>query len=264
MSKANILCLFLTLISIKVSAWQISPNTNSNWLMSIKAAPSVYVEMYKYFQKQQATADAQSYVEQFIPTLHTTMVQEVQTSLSSKLAKSTCTPSTQVVFPEQLTSKFNFTSKQNFESHFLKIESYACLGHLDLDRVFETLMSESFQRKAINGLKNIQLNQSNNQTCIETKIFGLGTSRYCLTKQVQKLQNQYIIQSFNEANVNNPDVPVYFKESINVINRLANGEITVYSLLYARGPDLAFRNIIKTKVEDQQAEVRKYLIEGSK
>lgn len=263
MMKTKLLAFILASVSMNAFAWQVTQDNSPNWLLSIEAAPSVYAEMNKYFLKEDPSTDARAYVENFVETLHLNMVQETQSFMDRKLAQPGCAPSTQVSFPEQLTSKYNLNSKEEFESNFLKVESYACLGKLDLDRVFETLMSEAFQRKAINGLKAIQLNQSTNQACVETKIFGLGTSRYCLTKHVQKKQNQYIIQSFNETNVNNPSAPVYFKETINVITRLTNGEISLYNLMYARSVDLSFRGIVKGKVEAQQNSVRTYLIEGA-
>ncbi|WP_409478108.1 hypothetical protein [Pseudobdellovibrio sp. HCB154] len=263
MMKTKLFAFILASVSINAFAWQVVQNNNQNWLSSIEAAPSVYVEMNKYFLKKDSSNDARAYVQNFIETIHANMAQETYDFMNQKLGQPGCVPSTQVSFPEQLTSKYNFNSKREFESNFLKVESYTCLGKLDLDRVFETLMSEAFQRKAINGLKAIQLNQNTNQACVETKIFGLGTSRYCLTKHVQKTQNQYVIQSFNETNVNNPSAPVYFKETINVITRLANGEISLYNLMYARSVDLSFRGMVKSKVEDQQEDVRTYLIEGA-
>lgn len=264
MMKTKLFTFILTSVSINAWAWQVTQNSHPNWLMSIEAIPSVYAEMNNYFLQEDPSTDARAYVENFIETIHANMVQETQAFMDSKSTQPGCVPSTQVSFPNQLTSKYSFNSKEEFESNFLKVESYTCLGKLDLDRVFETLMSESFQRKAINGLKAIQLNQDTNQACVETKIFGLGTSRYCLTKHVQKKQNQYIIQSFNEANVNNPSAPVYFKETINVITRLANGEISLYNLMYARSVNLSFRGVVKSKVAAQQEDVRTYLIEGAR
>lgn len=263
MMKTKIFAFILASVFINAFAWQTVQSNNPNWLASIEAAPSVYNEMNKYFLKEDPATDATAYVQNFVPALHQIMVRETQNFMINKVSQPGCTPATRVSFPTQLTSEFNFTSKHDFESNFLKVESYTCLGKLDLDRVFETLMSEAFQRKAINGLKAIQLNQNTNQACVETKIFGLGTSRYCLTKHVQKTQNQYVIQSFNETNVNNPTAPVYFKETINVITRLANGEISLYNLMYARSIDLSFRSMVKSKVESQQEDVRTFLIEGA-
>lgn len=263
MMKTKLFAFILASASINTFAWQVVQNNNQNWLASIEAAPSVYHEMNQYFLNGDPATDATAYIQNFVPTLHQTMVRETQSFMVNKVSQPDCVPTTRVSFPKQLTSKFNFNSKHQFESNFLKVESYTCLGKLDLDRVFETLMSEAFQRKAINGLKTIELNQSTNQACVMTKIFGLGTSNYCLTKHVQKTPNQYVIQSFNEENRNNPSAPVYFKETINVITRLASGEISLYNLMYARSVDLSFRGMVKSKVEAQQKDVRTYLIEGA-
>lgn len=267
MMKTKIFALSLAFLIASVSenanAWRVDHSSDNNWLTNIIATPSVYAEMNKYFKEEDPSHDALPYVQSFVPAVHSIMVNETYEFINDKVEQPGCVPSIDVSFPEQITQKFDFDSKNEFEGHFLKVESYTCLGKLDLDKVFETLMSESFQRKAINGLKSIQLNQANNQACVETKIFGLGTSHYCLTKRVQKNEDQYIIQSFNEQNLNDPDAPVYFKETINVITRLPNGEISLYNLMYARGPDLSFKGVIRGKVKDQQENVRKYLVAGA-
>jgi len=125
-------------------------------------------------------------------------------------------------------------------------------------------MSEAFQRKVINGLKTISVTPSNNRACVETSIFGLGTSRYCLTKNVLRTKNQYIIHSFNEENIADPSAPIYFKETINVITQLASGEISLYNLMYARGPDLSFRSVVKSKAKKQQDAVTTLLRQDAK
>lgn len=255
----------LVSISVSVSnAWQVQTNTNDTWLLQQKAKPSVFSEMNKYFTENDPSNNAIAYVQNFVPTIHKLMVGETKSSLSRKLSTPDCNSSTDVSFPETLTGQYNFSSKNDFEESFLKVESYACLGKLNLDKVFETLMSEAFQRKAINGLKNISVNPEDNWACVETSIFGLGTSRYCLTKNVLRTKNQYIIHSFNEENISAPSAPIYFKETINVLTQLSNGEVSFYNLMYARGPDLAFRGMVKKKATKQQEAVTQLLIEMAK
>lgn len=263
MMKMNALIFILVSTSVNAFAWQVQEIDNQNWLTWIRAKPSVFNEINKYFKAEDSSNDATEYIQEFVPAMHDKMVDETYSFMNAKAAQSACKPSIDVSFPEQITEKHAFDSIKDFESNFLKVESYTCLGKLDLDKVFETLMSESFQRKAINGLKNIKLDPSTNKACVETKIFGLGTSNYCLTKNVQKTVGQYVIQSFNEENLNKPDAPVYFKETINVITRLPNGEISLYNLMYARSVDLSFTGVIRSKVKEQQDEVKKYLIEGA-
>lgn len=262
--KNFLLSLFVLLTALSAKAWQISVTEDPYWLKNIKAKPSVFVEMNKYFSERNPNVDAKPYVETFIPEMHQRMIYETEAFFQNRQMLTSCSPLVEVTFPSALTTKFNFDSKNEFEKDFLKVESNVCLGKLDINKVFETLMSEDFQRKAINGLQNIQISKADNSACIKTKIFAIGTSNFCLTKQVLRTQNQYIIQSFNELNNHSPSLPVYFKESINVITQLPDGEISLYNLMYARGPDLSFRSIIRSKVQDQQEKVRRFLIEGAK
>lgn len=257
----------IILASLSVStanAWQVQKSQDQNWLLLLKAQPSVYEEMNKFFVKNDGAYNASAYIESFIPTLHRAMVSEANSSLLAKTSQATCSNTTEVSFPELLTTKYKFSGKDDFERNFLKVQSYTCLGKLNLDKVFETLMSEAFQQKAINGLKKISSNQNTNNVCVETQIFGLGTSRYCLTKNVLRTQNQYIIHSYNEENVSKPTAPIYFKETINVLTQLSNGEVSFYNLMYARGPDLAFRGMVKKKATKQQEAVTQLLIEMAK
>lgn len=262
--KKYLLPLLILSTTASAQAWQVQTNANENWLLQQKAKPSVYSEMNKYFIENDSSNNAFGYVENFVLALHKLMVGETKAAISSKLSASACHSSTEVSFPERLTTQYNFSSKKEFEDSFLKVQSYACLGKLNLDKVFETLMSEAFQRKAINGLKNISVNQKDNRACVETSIFGLGTSRYCLTKSVLRTKNQYIIHSFNEENISDPSAPIYFKETINVLTQLPSGEVSYYNLMYARGPDLSFRSIVKSKATQQQEAVTHLLIEMAK
>lgn len=262
--KKYILSLLILTATASAQAWQVQTNTNENWLLQQKAKPSVYSEMNKYFIENGDSNTALAYVENFVPAMHKLMVGETKAAISFKLNGPSCNSSTEVSFPEKLTSQYNFYSKKEFEESFLKVQSYACLGKLNIDKVFETLMSEAFQRKAINGLKNISVNQEDNKACVETSIFGLGTSRYCLTKNVLRTKNQYIIHSFNEENISDPSAPIYFKETINILTRLPSGEVSFYNLMYARGPDLSFRSIVKSKATKQQEAVTQLLMKMAK
>lgn len=262
--KKYLLPLLILTTTASAQAWQVQTNANENWLLQQKAKPSVYSEMNKYFIENDPSNNALGYVLSFVPALHKLIVGETKSAIALKLSASDCNSSTEVSFPETLTNQHNFSSKNEFEGSFLKVQSYACLGKLNLDKVFETLMSEAFQRKAINGLKDISVNPKDNRACVETSIFGLGTSRYCLTKNVLRTKNQYIIHSFNEENVSEPSAPIYFKETINVLTQLPNGEVSIYNLMYARGPDLSFRSIVKSKATQQQEAVTHLLIEMAK
>ncbi|AZZ37740.1 hypothetical protein CIK05_13345 [Bdellovibrio sp. qaytius] len=219
--------------------------------------------MSQFFAKEKSP-ETKAYVESFIPTMHTKIVNEAQASVEGKIARSSCSSSSDISFPESLTSKVHFDSKDEFEANFIKVATYDCLGKVNINKVFETLMSESYQRKAINGLQSIKLNQAENQTCVEVHIFGLGSSHYCVTQDILRTENQYIIHSYNDDNIGSPDTPIYFKETITVITQLPSGDASIYTLMYARGPELSFRGVIHSKIEEQQASAVKFLIEGSK
>lgn len=94
--KKNICFLLFSLISIKALAWKFTTDTSPNWLPSIKALPSVYTEMNKYFLKKDPSYDAKNYVAYFVPTIHAGIAKETQNTIQTKLAQTFCTPFTQV------------------------------------------------------------------------------------------------------------------------------------------------------------------------
>lgn len=221
------------LVSINVQAEQ----DPIEWLKTVPVTESVHTEMYKYFAEEDpSNKQVNAYIANFIPQFHNQMANETANFLQQLANSNSCKPAIEVSFPKQLTNGFAFDSKEDFESNFVKVESNACLGKLNIDKVFQTLMSEKFQRNVIDGLKAIQF-PSANRVCVATKTFFLSTN-YCVTKQFFKTQTQYVIQSFNDANNGNQD-KIYFKDTINVITQLPNGDVSFYNLMYARSKGIS-------------------------
>lgn len=255
------MALLVFLTSITSQAWNIEQGDRNDWLADIVAQPSVYSEMSKYFTGKNASPQASAYVQKFIPQMHGKMISETNNFVHHLNDSSECEAFVDVSFPEQLTSAFNFKSKLSFEGNFLKVESNACLGKLNIDKVFATLMSAEFQKVAINGFERFhKLDKNTNEVCLETDIFGLGKSSYCVVKRVLKTDNQYIIHSYNTYNAADVDTTVFFKETINVITEMENGEVSLYNLMYARGKNLAFTGIVRSKTEEQQEKVSTMLM----
>lgn len=253
-----------TLISLSARAWVVSAGQDIRELSKFRPSLSVYTEMNKFFLKNGSSTNASNYVENFINGIHSAMILEAGNSVSKKLNESSCVSASEVAFPEHLTKLADNELKQNFEENFLKVQSYACLGRINLDRLFEVLMSENFQKSAVPGLKAITTNPSNNQVCIKTSMMLIGDSEYCLTKNVLKSKNQYFIHAFNESNGRDATAQIYFKETINVLTQLENGEASLYTLMYMRGPDLSFRPVVKSTVNSQQKKINELLINMSK
>ena len=258
------LFIILTTFCVTAQAWVIDKGDSSKWLVSRAPAPSVYSEMNKYFIDYHPGTDARAYVSHFITSMHVSLVNEAEYTLAKKLKETTCSSDIKVTFPETLTQGYNFQGQHEFESEVLKIQSYDCLGKLNLHTVFETLMSDAFQRKTIDGLKFILSNQKNNQVCQKVSIFPLGTSHYCFTQHILATSNQYIIHSYNEANIEQPSAPAYFREAVTIFTQLPNGEVSVYNLAYARGPDLPVHSIVKKVITQRQQTSIQDLIETAK
>lgn len=206
-----------------------------SWLKSVPVPEGVYTEMYGYFKKD-SSKQAQAYVADFIPNFHSRMADRALNVAQNQ--SGACKPYVKSETPKQVSNGFNFETKVAFEGKFLKIESVACLGKLDIEKVFQTLMSERYQRAVIDGLQSIRF-LPENRVCVIANTSMLSLD-YCVTKQVLKSKTQYIIQSFNEKNCqtgsdNCGADKIYFKDTINIITKLPNGEISFYNLMFARG-----------------------------
>lgn len=248
--QTKLLVFILVFLSVTAAnALQIQEIDNPNWLSWIKPSPSVFTEMNKYFKKEDRSNDASEYIQEFVPAMHEMMVTETHNFLNGKVNQSACNSTVEVSFPKQLTSNHAFDSIDDFESNFIKVETYACLGKLNIDKVFQTLISKEFQVEVIEGIKSISF-PSEHRVCVKTESFFVDTD-YCVSKQVAKTKTQYIIHSYNDENKAGSD-PFYFKETINVITQLPNGEVSYYNLMYARNKDLAFTGKIRSKTEDMQ------------
>lgn len=260
----KLISIFLITFAVTAQAWIIQSGDSKQWLAKQKAVPSVYEEMNKYFLETDPKSHAMPYVKSFIPFMHTQIVNEAEISLTKKLNKLTCSAETNISYPGILTKEFDFQSKRDFEKEILKIQSYDCLGKLNLDKVFATLMSEKFQKEAVDGLKQIKTNQQTNQVCQVVSIFPFGTTNFCFTQNVLATGKQYLIHSYNEQNIQNPSAPAYYREAITVISQLPTGEISIYNLAYARGPDLPFHSVVKSMIATKQELFIQKLIENSK
>ena len=255
--------LFFVLVSltaVATNAFKIETGADApEWLRHIQASPAVYKEMQNYFLNKDLSV--QAYVKSFIPQLHSQMVAETEKYFHSASSNS-CTPFFEATLPKQITSDFSFGSKEDFEDDFVVVQSNDCLGKLDIEKVFQTLQSEQFQRNVIEGIKSIEF-KPGDRVCIKTSTFFLSTN-YCVAKKffVNEGKTQYVIQSFNDENKSGAD-PIYFKDTINVITQLPNGEVSFYNLMYARANDIPgiAKGKVLSKVKETQARVRKYLIE---
>ena len=231
--------LLFALVSLTVSFSSASSSTGTDpleFLKNVEVPEGVHNEMHKYFAEEDpSNKQANAYIANFIPNFHNQMVDETENFFQQNSGAAGCKPSFEASFPDQLTQGYNFESKEDFESSFLKVESNACLGKLDINKVFETLMSENFQSRVIDGFETISF-PSESRTCVSTSTTFLSTN-YCVTKQVLKNKTQIVIQSFNDANKAGADA-IYFKDTINIITQLPNGDVSFYNLMYARGKNI--------------------------
>lgn len=258
-----IFCLFY--FSISAQAWIIHQGDLTNWMNSLSPAKSVSSEVEKYFTDENInakSADIQTYIQQFIQYNHqvfrNNVIQVLQNSSKNQVK---CLADTKIEF---LNKTSNMKIGQNFESEALYIESMDCLGFIDHHKVFTTLLSDSFQKKAVSGLQNISSNQNNNLVCQQTSVFPIGESNYCFTQNIWQDENTYVIQSFNESNAPNASAPVYFREVFTVIKKTNSGEVFIYNLALGRGPDLPFHSIVRATVRNQQQSMIEQLIEAAK
>lgn len=234
------------------------------WLKTVEVSEAVHTEMYKFFAEEDpSNKQVNAYIANFIPQFHNQIADETESFLQQLSSSNSCKPSIEVSFPEQLTNGFNFESKEDFESNFVKVKSNACLGKLNIDKVFQTVMSEKFQRNVIDGLKAIQFPTAD-RVCVATTTFFLSTN-YCVTKQVLKNETQYVIQSFNVANHGTAD-KIFFKDTVNVITQLPSGEVSFYNLMYARSKGISglVKGGIRSNAKETYEKVRINLIELSK
>jgi len=246
-------------------AWVIDRGDFNTWFNNLSPKNSVYTELEKYFVDQDMNskaADVQSYIQNFVLTNHqsfkNSVLQLLQNSSSSNLK---CHSDSEIDFPENIT---NIKIGEDFESQALRIETMDCLGKIDHNKVFSTLMSDAFQKKSVSGLQDMQSDQSNNLVCQKTSIFPIGKSSYCFTQNIWQNENTYVIQSFNETNNNGASSPVYFREVFTVIKKTSSGEVFIYNLAIGRGPDLPFHSIVKATVRNQQQSMIQQLIDDSK
>lgn len=254
MLNKTLLALF-TLTAFNAQAWIIQSGDADTWLLNLKAKPSVYTEMNKYFEENDPQTDATPYIKSFIPAVHQALVAEAQNSIPQLVDQSQCQSMTKISYPKAITHQYGFKSKINFEKEILKIQSYNCLGKLNVHKVFETLMSAEFQKEAVDGMKEVTVDQKTNQICQRISMFPLGTTNFCFTQNILLNDNQYIIHSYNEENNDSPSIVAYFREAITVITQLENSEVSIYNLALGRGPDLPFHSIVEKIVSRQQNKI---------
>ena len=267
MKKIN---LFLSLLAFSslANAWQISNGDFTTWQKALRIEPSVAIEMNNFFiQNSIQSSSSLLYSQQFPQVMKSKVFTEAQSALAVvEQSTAQCPKFSNVQFPGQLTSQSDpqiSTLAAAFETEILRVETLDCLGRLDLEKVFNVFMSSEFQKKSINGLKAVTADQSTNQVCQQTSIFGLGNSSYCFIQKIWKDSDTIVIHSFNESNKPSVSAPVYFREVITVFKRTQQNEILVYNLAYGRGPNLPLHGYVKSTVQKQQARLIELLIEAS-
>lgn len=263
--RSTILIFTFFITAVNAHAWQISLEADPKaWLFDQKAKSSVYTEMEKYFSENYPYGNPKSYVKSFIDSTHSKLVKEAHNSIQFKIGNNTCQPALNVTFPEASVMSTEFSAQKKFEKEITRIESYDCLGKVDLHKVFRLFLSDEFQLQSIDGLKTINTDQSSNKVCQLVSLFPLGSANFCFTQHILKLDKQYVIHSYNEENINKPSIPTYFRESIMVLSELNNSEVSLYNLTYGRGPDLPLHGIVKKIIKNQQQNIIENLIKRAK
>lgn len=257
------LCFLIAASAQMVQAWQIiSGGPYNAWQASLTDVSSVSAQINLYFQNLQQP-NAGSYAVALPGLMKNKLFSEMLMMMNtSDLANSICRPQSMIDFPVKLFSN-SPAYAQDFEKEVLAVRTLDCLPELNLDKVFNTLMSDDFQKQSIKGLKAISSNQTTNLVCQQTKVFGIGKSDYCFTQHIWKDTDTYVIHSFNETNKAGIESPVYFREVITVLKKLKNNQIVFFNLAYGRGPDLSFHGIVKNVVKKQQVELVNALVSES-
>jgi len=265
MKNKKILIVLALVSHQQAFAWTINTDSFQKWTTSLQPKLSVQKQIEMFFSDQNidhTQDEVQKYIPNFIQHTHQEFTQKVIDILNHAENPSLkCSNQTEIDFPETITQ--NKTGEE-FESEALFVESMDCLGQLDHNKVFKTLLSDEFQKKSVNGLKEIRTDETKNLVCQKTNVFPIGRSEYCFTQNIWKNDSTYVIQSFNESNHNQPSAPVYFREVYTVIKKLKSGEVFLYNVVLGRGPDLPFHSIVKKTVRNQQAAMISQLIEDSK
>lgn len=250
-------------MSQAAQAWQVQTGDFKTWLSTIKSSPAVEQQIGLYFQVNQPGADYATYARMLPEQLKIRAFNEMAQATGGVTPIASCQALSRVDFLGKIFSNSPPVAA-DFEKEVLRIESLDCLGQLDLEKVFNVFLSDAFQKTAISGLKGISSDQKTNRICQDTKVFGVGRSSYCFTQNIWRNDNMIVIQSFNDFNKPGIEAPVYFREVVTVLERLANKEVIIYNLAFGRGPDLPFHSIVKNVISNQHVDLINQLITNSK
>ena len=242
----NITALLLILIALTARAWQIQTSEFDSWVESLKAPAAVLEQLNTYFQGQ----DQSAYVASLPELLLKKSFSEMQARLTALDNSDRC----ETFFDAGFVSKLFPSSPagvKTFEKEMIRAESVSCLGQKNTESVFEALMSDEFQKKTIMGLDQIKSDPQTNKVCHSISTFGIGRSDYCFTQNVWRLDDLFVIHSYNESNSKKATAFVYFREMLTVVKKLKNGEALVYNLTYGRGPDLPLHSVVLRMLKGQ-------------
>ena len=246
-------------------AWQINSGEFNQWSAALKPRPSVYEQIDMFFKKNAAGSEPlySAYVQALPNLLKEKMFKDMIGSLNYYNSNASCKSFFTAQFPGRLFDNSPAVANK-FESEMMRFESVSCIGIKNLNDVFETLMTDEFQKRTILGLNKIKSEPQTNRVCHNISIFAVGRSDYCFTQVIWQDEENYVIHSFNESNAQDATAFVYFREMISVVKKMKNNEILVYNLTYGRGPDLTFHSIVTNLLQNQQTKFADELAKSTK
>lgn len=253
---ALILPAFMVITGVSAQAWQIQTGDYNTWLAGLTPEAGVAKQVDLFWQRKSLNERPLNYIANFGQMMKAQFTSEIK-SINS------CSDQIHVDFLDSVLPH-SPRSAADFEQGFLRIESANCLGRLNLDKVFHAFMDGDLQRKTIQGLKKLTVDESTNRVCQETSIIAIGKSAYCFTQQIYKNDSKYVIHSFNDENASGVDAPVYYREVITVFEKLPSDDILVYTLAYGRGPNIPFQSIVKAVIKSQQKTLIDELIRAAR
>jgi hypothetical protein len=145
---------------------------------------------------------------------------------------------------------------RNFENGFIRIEASGCINSNSVIKVLNEYLKSDFQIQAISELKSTVI--QNDLVCETTKVFSVGTSKYCYDVKINNQKDKGIISlhTYNlfNAPVKEADAPVYFRELLLSFKQVSPGKIAAHVIVYVRGPEISgmVKGIAQSRIESTQ------------